>query len=127
MVGDLGVELRRLRQAQGLSLRAVEESTSVSNAYLSQLERGQVKNPSPQKLQDLANCYNVPYEDLMRLAGYMKAEESRDQQAGIAEQKRSPKKRTLLQTVLDSANLSPEDEKLAADYIQFLSTRRSSK
>lgn len=67
---QLGTYLKSLRDAKGLTLRAVEETTGVSNAFLSQLESGKVKQPSPIVLYKLAQNYNVPYEMLMEYAGY---------------------------------------------------------
>ena len=70
---ELGVLLADLRTAKGLSLREVEEATgnAVSNAYLSQLENGKIKKPSPNVLHSLAEVYVVPYEALMERAGYL--------------------------------------------------------
>ena len=71
--GELGVVLSDLRKAKGFSLREVEEATgnAVSNAYLSQLENGRIKKPSPNVLHSLAEVYVVPYETLMEKAGYL--------------------------------------------------------
>jgi len=66
----LGKYLRSLRDAAGLTLRAVEEKTGVSNAFLSQLESGKVKQPSPVALYKLAEAYGVTYGTLMEYAGY---------------------------------------------------------
>jgi len=72
----LGAEIRRLRQTRnngkGASLREIEKSTKISNAYLSLLENGEIETPSPQRLHKLAEYFGVPYERLMVLAGYMK-------------------------------------------------------
>ncbi|MGP8174513.1 MAG: TIR domain-containing protein [Terracidiphilus sp.] len=70
MLESLGDVLRKTRTDAGLTLRAVEAETSVSNAYLSQLETGKAENPSPAVLRKLAELYEVPYETLMRAAGY---------------------------------------------------------
>lgn len=67
---DLGNYLARVRKDRKLSLRAVEAETGVSNAYLSQLETGKIKTPSPTVLHTLALRYGVAYEQLMDLAGY---------------------------------------------------------
>lgn len=53
------------------SIRQVAETTKISNAYLSQLERGVAGNPSPHVLHTLAKHYNASYETLMILAGYL--------------------------------------------------------
>ncbi len=66
----LGEYLRQAREGKALSLRAVEELTGISNAFLSQLESGKVKQPSPMKLHKLASVYGVEYETLMEVAGY---------------------------------------------------------
>jgi transcriptional regulator with XRE-family HTH domain len=70
---ELGPVLAELRMAKGFSLRQVEEATdkAVSNAYLSQLENGKIKKPSPNVLHSLAEIYAVPYEALMEKAGYL--------------------------------------------------------
>jgi HTH-type transcriptional regulator, competence development regulator len=66
----LGTYLKSLRDAKGLSLRDVEELSGISNAFVSQLESGKVKHPSPIKLFKLAEIYGAPYEALMERAGY---------------------------------------------------------
>jgi transcriptional regulator with XRE-family HTH domain len=70
MQETLGALLRKTRTAAGLTLRAVETQTSISNAYLSQLETGKAENPSPALLRKLAELYKVRYETLLTAAGY---------------------------------------------------------
>ena len=65
---ELLAEARRLK---GVSLRAVERATGISNAYLSQLETGAVAEPSPKKLYPLSQYYGVPYSELMNACGYV--------------------------------------------------------
>lgn len=67
---ELGTFLAHARKRLGLSLRAVEAETDVSNAYLSQLETGKINMPSPTVLHSLALRYGVGYDRLMRLAGH---------------------------------------------------------
>lgn len=67
---ELGNYLARARKDRGLSLRAVESDTRISNAYLSQLETGKIKTPSPTVLHSLALRYDISYGHLMNLAGY---------------------------------------------------------
>ncbi|MGH6714376.1 MAG: helix-turn-helix domain-containing protein [Bradyrhizobium sp.] len=109
---SLGKELQRIRALRGKSLRAVEEATGISNAYLSQLERGDAQRPAPDKLQALAACYEVPYEDLLRSAGYL--EKGDKTSSGEREQT------SAVHAALMSANLSPEEEDAVVKYIQFL-------
>ena len=98
----------------GASLRAVEEATGISNAYLSQLERGDAQKPSPDKLHALADFYTVPYTDLMRAAGYLQT--SNPPQSGAAPNVRT----SAVQAALMGADLSPEEEDAVVKYIEFL-------
>jgi transcriptional regulator with XRE-family HTH domain len=70
MPETLGSELRKARIAAGLTLRAVQSSTGISNAYLSQLETAKAENPSPAVLRKLAELYKVRYELFLTAAGY---------------------------------------------------------
>lgn len=45
------------RKNKGLTLRQVEESTGISNAYLSQLENGKIKSPSYNTIRKLVSFY----------------------------------------------------------------------
>lgn len=66
----LGERLKAARAAKALTLRAVEAQAGISNGYLSQLESGLVKAPSPPHLFQLASLYGVDYSELFQLAGY---------------------------------------------------------
>lgn len=107
---SLGKVLHDVRALRGTSLRAVEEATGISNAYLSQLERGDAVRPAPDKLQALAKFYGIPYEQLLRDAGYLENKDGdveRDQTSAI-------------QAALMSAKLTPDEEDAVVKYIQFL-------
>ena len=67
---SLGQFLKTAREDKGLTLRAVEGSTGVSNAYLSQLEGDKIKQPSPITLHKLSDLYGVSYSALLNMAGY---------------------------------------------------------
>src|SRR2546430_476295 len=70
MPETLGALLRQARIDAGFTLRAAETETSISNAYLSQLETGKAGNPSPAILRKLAELYKVRYENILLAAGY---------------------------------------------------------
>jgi len=61
---------KALRESKGMTLREVERKTEVSNAYLSQLESGKIKQPSPLTLHKLSEIYGVDYDVLMEKVGY---------------------------------------------------------
>ena len=116
MPNELGGLLDDLRTARGLSLRQVEEATdkAVSNAYLSQLEQGKIRKPSPNVLHSLAAVYAVPYEALMEKAGYLSPSE------GSAPGRR----KKLAAVAIDDLTAKEEEELLR--YLAFLRSRASS-
>ena len=112
---ELGALLADLRTAKGLSLREVEEATgeAVSNAYLSQLENGKIKKPSPNVLHSLAQVYAVPYEALMEKAGYLlPSEDGGGRHARLA--------------AFAIDDLSAEEEEELLKYVAFLRSRARS-
>ena len=73
-VEALGALLRAQRLAADLSLRELSERASVSNAYLSQLERG-LHEPSLSVLKAIASALGLPLGPLLTRAGMLEAGE----------------------------------------------------
>jgi transcriptional regulator with XRE-family HTH domain len=111
---ELGAMLADLRRAKGFSLREVEEATgrAVSNAYLSQLENGKIRKPSPNVLHHLAKVYVVPYEALMERAGYL-----------LPVENGSERRKRLAAFAID--DLTAEEEEELLKYLAFLRSRTS--
>ena len=66
----LGGRLRELREQMGLSQAHLAGQAEVSQGYLCQLEREEVKNPSAAILLRLAKALYVDPQELMDAAGY---------------------------------------------------------
>jgi transcriptional regulator with XRE-family HTH domain len=66
----LGALVRAQRTAADLSLRALSERTKVSNAYLSELERG-LHEPSIRVLSAIAAAFGLPLGSLLTRAGVL--------------------------------------------------------
>ena len=64
----LGAFIRAQRRLADLSLREMATMTHVSNAYLSQIERG-LHQPSVRVLSAIANALDVPPDELLAEAG----------------------------------------------------------
>jgi HTH-type transcriptional regulator, competence development regulator len=113
---QLGALLCDLRVAKGMSLRQVEDATdkAVSNAYLSQLEKGRIRKPSPNVLHRLAVVYGVPYDALMEKAGYLPP---------TAESARNRRERLSAFAIDD---LTAEEEEELLKYLAFLRSRKPS-
>lgn len=54
--------LKQVRKHRKISLRDMESPCGLSNAYLSQLETGQVKNPSLLAVCQIARFFDLPIE-----------------------------------------------------------------
>jgi HTH-type transcriptional regulator, competence development regulator len=108
----LGQYLASIREDRGMKLREVETASNkeVSNAYLSQIENGKIKKPSPNVLHVLSKVYRINYEQLMQLAGYAVASKGSIQK---------PPHNSFTEL-----NLSPEEDGKLLEYLRFL---RSSK
>jgi transcriptional regulator with XRE-family HTH domain len=106
----LGQFLQETREQIGLTLRAAEKDTGISNAYLSQLEAGKIQQPSPVILHKLSELYKVSYADLMELAGYP-----------------VPNRSDSSSTTALASRIGPvtkEEEEALAEYLQFMRSRR---
>src|ERR1700733_14782185 len=68
----LGAFIRTQRQTANLSLRQLAELTSLSNPYLSQVERG-LHEPSVRVLKAISDALNVSAETLLAQAGLVDA------------------------------------------------------
>jgi len=68
----LGSFIRAQRKLANLSLRQLADRTSLSNPYLSQVERG-LHQPSVRVLKALSDALNVSAETLMAQAGLIDA------------------------------------------------------
>ena len=64
----LGAFIREQRQRANLSLRQLAEKTSLSNPYLSQVERG-LHQPSIRALRAISDALNLSAETLLTQAG----------------------------------------------------------
>jgi transcriptional regulator with XRE-family HTH domain len=103
-----GEYLKKLRKERNLSLREVEKKAGISNAYLSQIERGIRGAPSIEIMNRLADTYRVPVSDLIRVA--------------IPEEKINPDMLVpdTKQVYMAYEELSVESKLLLIEYLQYL-------
>jgi transcriptional regulator with XRE-family HTH domain len=111
----LGAELRAVRQVKKLSLGAVAEPAKISATYLQKLEAGLVKNPSPRVLQRLAEVLAVSYIKLMELAGYLIPETKKP---------KSSNQNSPILEAIKTADLTPEELRAVAAFINYLQDQR---
>jgi transcriptional regulator with XRE-family HTH domain len=114
-VRQLGEYIRLQRQMADLSLRGMAELTKVSNAYLSQIERG-LHQPSLRVLQAIAEALNIPADTLLAEAGVV---------PGASEQPPGPRGGTEAAIRSDPDLTAEEREALLRIYRGFVERRSS--
>jgi transcriptional regulator with XRE-family HTH domain len=85
----LGGFIRAQRHLANLSLREMASLTSVSNAYLSQIERG-LHQPSLKVLRSIADALNLSTEQLLAQTGWMRGGNGHRAAGGAAEESTPP-------------------------------------
>lgn len=68
---EFGEYLKNVRKNKNLSLRELSSLTGISHPYLSQLENGKNKRPTPDILKKLSDGMSIPYIGLLEKAGYI--------------------------------------------------------
>jgi len=114
----LGAFIRNRRKLARLTLRQLAEMTSLSNAYLSQLERG-LHLPSVRVLKLLSEALNVSVETLLAQAGLLDPAPSGEGAAAADEPPASPVESAI------SAEERLADEQKAALIAVYRSMLRS--
>lgn len=100
----LGSFIKSQRQIANLSLREMARLTDVSNAYLSQIERG-LHQPSVRVLRSLSEALNVSAETLLARAGLLD-DDPRDESAKRSEPE--PGLERTVAAILADPSLTPE-------------------
>ncbi len=106
----LGAFLREQRRLADLSLRELAALTSVSNAYLSQVERG-LHQPSLKVLQAIGQALGVPPASLLARAGML------DDRSGSVPRGETATERAIR---ADPALTEPEKQALIGVYASYL-------
>ena len=106
----LGRFLQSARETKRLTLRAVEDATGISNAYISQLEHGKILKPSPVALGKLCDLYECPYSYVMDLAGYPTLQGENHSSLTIPSSRIGP--------------VTTEEEDALLEYLEFLRAKK---
>ncbi|GAB6927058.1 hypothetical protein JCM10914A_10410 [Paenibacillus sp. JCM 10914] len=78
MEHSFGAYLKEVREDQGLSINQLAQAADISGSQISRIENGLRGIPKPHTLRKIAEALQIPYEDLMDKAGYLKHEEHPD-------------------------------------------------
>jgi transcriptional regulator with XRE-family HTH domain len=110
----LGGFIRAQRQVANLSLREMARMTDVSNAYLSQVERG-LHQPSVRVLRSVADALNVSAETLLTQAGLID-----ENVPDTPEEPAAGPPRTVAAILADAALTPEQREALLSVYRSFV-------
>ena len=110
---SLGQLLKQAREQKQMSLRTVEQSIGISNAYLSQLENDKIKSPAVNILHKLAGFYMIDFNFLLSAAGIVEHSD--------------PATISMGQYVFSKDNLSTEEENELLQYLKFIRMRDQKK
>lgn len=113
----LGSFLRAQRNLAKLSLREMADRTKVSNAYLSQIERG-LHAPSVRVLRSIAEALDLSAEAMLAQAGLVDAAVEADDDDG------SPKRGTEAAIRRDPALTDDQKEALLTVYRSYRNSDR---
>jgi transcriptional regulator with XRE-family HTH domain len=111
----LGALLRAQRVSAQLSLRELSARTNISNAYLSELERG-LHEPSLRVLRSIASALGIPLGPMLASAGVLEDGEEGERRASIGD--------TEAAILRDRQLSEPQRMALLSVYRSFLQARR---
>lgn len=111
----LGALLRAQRVSAELSLRELSARTNISNAYLSELERG-LHEPSLRVLRSIASALGLPLGPTLLSAGLLGDDEQGERELGVGD--------TEAAIMRDGALTEPQRIALLSVYRSFMQARR---
>lgn len=114
-MSTLGLILREARKNLSFTLRQVEDISGISNAYLSQLENGKIKNPSVNILHKLSSIYRISLKQLLLKANLIEKDKSKKEEKNL----------NFAQKVAFKAeDLSDNERKEVLRYLEYIKTHR---
>lgn len=115
-MSTLGLSLKEARKNLSFTLRQVEETTGISNAYLSQLENDKIKNPSVNILSKLSSTYRISLKQLLVTANLIEKDKSKKEEKNLNFAQR---------VAFKAEDLSEEERKEVLRYLEYIKTHRN--
>ncbi len=106
---DFSAYLENIIKKRGYSCRKLGSLSGVNHTYISKICRGTSGVPSPEILRKIAGPLCVPYEELLKEAGYLLSESKPTYPAGNAED-----------IMLRVAGLTDQGKERLTHFIDFL-------
>ncbi len=112
-MASLGSYLKSLRKSNNLTLKYIEESLGISNAYLSQLENDKIKSPSIYVLSTLSNAYDTPLTEILEESGILKKPVQSKEESQLNNR-----------IAFSTEKMSKEEKEEVLEYLKFLKSKR---
>jgi len=80
MTNQFGKYLKEKRNEKGFTINQVSLYSGISAAQLSRIENGKRGTPKAENIQKLAEALSVSYDEIMRMAGYYKSSDTKQEQ-----------------------------------------------
>lgn len=107
---DFSSYLKDLIRKRGYSYRKLGSLSGVNHTYISKICGGSSGTPSPEILRRLAGPLCIPYEELLKAAGYLLSENKTPYPAAGGEEN----------LLLRVARLTPEGKDRLSEFMDFL-------
>ncbi|NOU92019.1 helix-turn-helix domain-containing protein [Paenibacillus sp. LMG 31456] len=75
---EFGFYLKKARESKGISVNQLALESGISNAQISRIENGLRGIPKPETIRKLAEALQIPYEEMMGMAGHMPDDRKQD-------------------------------------------------
>lgn len=115
-MSKLGEALKDARKNLGFTLRQVEDSTGISNAYLSQLENNKIKNPSVNILSKLSSLYRISLKSLLSNANMIDEQDEEKHKENFSFAQR---------IAFKAEDLTEEEKKELLKYLEYIRHRKN--
>ena len=116
---QFGNYLKKIRLDRNMSLRDVEKTAKISNAYLSQVERGERNIPTLKILSRIAKTYGVQVSEFIK-----RAEEEFENESKVKKEIPNPDPEYIYREYM---SLSDEGKKILKEYLQYIKEKERSK
>ncbi len=112
-MSDIGLYIKENRTKLNMSIRKLAKQANISHTEIYRIESGERQNPSPNILKAISSALNVPYDELLRRAGYIECKEDSVQYLS------SP-------LMLDISDLNDNEVTEVKTFIEFIRNRKTS-
>ena len=106
---EFSTYFKDLIKQRGYSYRKLGSLSGVNHTYISKICGGLSGTPSPEILRKLSGPLYIPYEELLKAAGYLLSESRATYSGGVEEK-----------LLLRVARLTPEGKDKLSDFLDFV-------